>query len=59
MLRYLVYLLEADGGRARPSELGASDDAHAIDQAEYMQFSPPCELWESARFVARVPAYRQ
>jgi hypothetical protein len=58
MLRYLIYLLDGDGERANPSELGARDDAHAIDQAEYMQFPFACELWERTRFVARLPAYR-
>jgi hypothetical protein len=59
MLQYLVYLLDGDGERSRPSEMGARDDAHAIDQAEYMQLPIACELWERTRFVARLPAYRQ
>jgi hypothetical protein len=59
MLRYLVYLLDSDGERGNSSELGARDDAHAIDQAEYMQSPFACDLWERSRFVAWLPAYRK
>jgi hypothetical protein len=38
-------------------ELGARDDADAIDQAEFMQLPFNYELWERARLVAQLPAF--
>jgi hypothetical protein len=53
---YIVYILDGTGKIRGAEWIAAASDADALTQARRLARSSPCELWQRARRVGRLPA---
>lgn len=57
MADYRLYCLRSDGRFTKTHDITAMDDPDAIAKAKSMKIDVKCELWESERLVAELPAH--
>ena len=55
MSHYRLYCLDGAGTITHADWIQADGDDQAVESAREMHKPVPCELWQRARFVARIP----
>lgn len=56
MLQYRIYCLNEEGRFSKAEEIEAGSDGEALAYARALHHHGICEVWQSRRLVATIPA---